>query len=366
MFSFSSYTLVIVSLLGFLTDFHVSGCDKNCVNNTEFTPSTLVVKHGDPASAHCTLCPSCPSNIFNLEKSIGKNVLNGTTITWTVDSLREWGTTLLCFYANATNHQCCTELDVIVYKPPDLVSIGFKNHSGPLFESRHYTLECEVQNVAPISNVTVTFFRDLTELGQTQSSSAPQSEPGTEVFTLDIHATPKDDGAQYWCQAKLELGPHGPKTPPMATSKKVTATVHYKPQQLEPSHPDVIWITKGDSLQLNCSAVGNPSPSYTWTVLPAGVPPSNRSVLTIQSVASGHGGEYSCSASNDMGTSTVMFSVAVKDYIIEYIIGAAVVFFIIVLIAAAVYFYKKNRKGKYNLKKVFCFRSGHVAVPTEG
>ncbi|XP_034447446.1 vascular cell adhesion protein 1-like [Hippoglossus hippoglossus] len=360
---FSRYVLVIVSLLDFLSDFHVSCCDESCTNRTVFTPSSLVVKHGDPTSAICSLCPSCPDDIFNLEKSVGSHVNNGSTITWTVDKMMEWKMTPLCYYTEADGHQCCTPLNVTVYKSPDLVSVSFMNHSGPLFESRDYTLQCEVQNVAPVRSVHVTFFRGQTELGQKQYLSKPQKEPVTEVFTLSISTTKEDDGAQYWCQAKLELGPDGPQTPPMVVSKNVTATVYYKPQQLAPSRPDVITLTQGDPLELDCTAVGNPSPSYTWTSLPDGVPPSNSRVLTIQSVASGHEGQYTCSVSNDVGTNTVTFRVAVKPYIIPYIVVAAVVVFT-GLIAVAIYFYKQGRMGQYNLKDVFPFHKQHEAVPT--
>ncbi|XP_062243701.1 B-cell receptor CD22-like [Platichthys flesus] len=342
---FSRYVLVIVSLVDLLSDFRVSCCDYNCANRTVFSPSRLVVRHGDPTSATCSLCPSCPDDIFDVEKSVGSNVKNGKTITWTVEKMMEWKTTPKCFYTTKTNIQCCTPLNVMVYKTPDLVSISFLNHSGPLFESRNYTLQCEVQNVAPIRSVHVTFFRGQTELGQKRPLSKPQEKPVTEVFSLSISTTEEDDGAQYWCQVKLELGPDGPQTPPMVASKHVIATVHYKPKQLVPSPPDVITLTQGDLLELDCTAVGNPSPSYTWTSLAEGVPPSNSSILTIQSVASGHEGLYTCSVSNDMGTNTVMFRVHVKPYILPYIVVAAVVV-IACLMGGAFFLYKRSKQHK--------------------
>ncbi|GAA6236389.1 basement membrane-specific heparan sulfate proteoglycan core protein-like [Lates japonicus] len=85
-----------------------------------------------------------------------------------------------------------------------------------------------------------------------------------------------------------------------------------KPQLQVPPHPDRITITEGSPLQLNCTAVGNPSPSYTWMLLPSSLLPSNSSVLTIKSVASERGGQYTCEVSNVVGNVTVMFNVDVK------------------------------------------------------
>ena len=89
--------------------------DYNCANRPVFSPSRLVVKHGDPTSATCSLCPSCPDGIFDVEKSVGSNVKNGRTITWTVEKMMEWKTTPKCFYTTKNNIQCCTRLNITLY-----------------------------------------------------------------------------------------------------------------------------------------------------------------------------------------------------------------------------------------------------------
>ena len=85
-----------------------------------------------------------------------------------------------------------------------------------------------------------------------------------------------------------------------------------EPQLKGSSHPDPITVTKGDPLQLNCSAVGNPSPSYNWTLPSASGSPFSGDILTIESVTLEHKGQYTCSVHNDVGTVTMKFNVDVK------------------------------------------------------
>ena len=91
--------------------------DQNCADKPVFTPSTLVVKFGDPTSASCAVCQNdCINNLFGLESPVGNSTNNGTTISWKIDSLIEWLTSPLCYYSNATDYQCCTVLPVTLYR----------------------------------------------------------------------------------------------------------------------------------------------------------------------------------------------------------------------------------------------------------
>ncbi|XP_034455781.1 hemicentin-1-like [Hippoglossus hippoglossus] len=303
---------LVVSLTSLLCSVHVSCCDFECADKPVFTPSRLWVKHGDSTSATCSVCQNC-TDLLSLERSVGVHATNGTTITWTVDRLTEWRTKPICHY-KYDKKQCCSTLCVTAYKPPDNVSISLKDHSGPMLEARQYTLLCHVQDVAPVENLVVTFHRGQTTLARLNSTSKPQKEPVNEVFTLSITVSREDDGAQYWCEAKLELGRDGPQHPPVVVSQNITATVHYKPHVEGSSHPDPIVVTKGDGFQLNCSAEGNPPPSFTWRLPVPGLPgpPHTGTTLIIDSVTVRHEGQYVCFIRNYMGTVNVTFDVAVK------------------------------------------------------
>uniref|UniRef100_A0A7N8WZZ5 Ig-like domain-containing protein n=1 Tax=Mastacembelus armatus TaxID=205130 RepID=A0A7N8WZZ5_9TELE len=277
-----------------------------------FTPSRLVVKHGDPTSASCSICQhGCRYENPGLEKPIGDYTRNGTMFSWRVNSMTEWDISIICHYEDPkTNKQCCGTLPITVYKPPDTVSISV-NHNGLMVEGRQYTLQCTVQDVAPVGNLTVTFYRRQTSLVQIRSNKTTKA-PVTETFTLKISPSKDDDGAQYWCEAKLQLGPEAPQDLPVMVSQNLTATVYYIPQAVN-SLSHEINVTEGDTLHLNCSAVGNPSPSYNWSGPTHHISPFNNiSVLTIKSVHADSAGQYNCTVENNMGKVNVLFTVHVK------------------------------------------------------
>uniref|UniRef100_A0A3Q3LJ51 Ig-like domain-containing protein n=1 Tax=Mastacembelus armatus TaxID=205130 RepID=A0A3Q3LJ51_9TELE len=255
-----------------------------------------------PTSASCSICQhGCRYGNPGLEKPIGTHTRNGTTFFWRVNRMSEWDISIICHYEDLeTQKQCCGTLPITVYKPPDTVSISV-NHNGLMVEGRQYTLQCTVQDVAPVGNLTVTFYRRQTSLVQIRSNKTTKT-PVTETFTLKISPSKDDDGAQYWCEAKLQLGPEAPQDLPVMVSQNLTATVYYKPQFANTLHPHQITVTEGNPLHLNCSAVGNPRPSYSW-VLPLNRSPSiSNSVLTINSVTIADNGQYNCSVRNTEGT----------------------------------------------------------------
>ncbi|XP_041789155.1 intercellular adhesion molecule 3-like isoform X2 [Chelmon rostratus] len=224
------------------------------------SPSTLVVRFGHPATANCSV-QRMGFSLLGWEVSLAApEPTMDRFLIWTVDRMSEWSIKPMCYALSEQGGQCHINLPLIVYKPPDNVSISFVNHTGPMFEGGQYTLQCTVQDVAPVQNLIVTFYRGQTALGQQQSkNNTEKKKPVTEIFTLNITPSKEDDGAQYWCEAKLELGPEGPRLPPVVMSPKLTATVHFGPQLVCPTK---LRVREGESL--SCEVRGNPQPLVTW------------------------------------------------------------------------------------------------------
>lgn len=169
-------------------------------------------------------------------------------LVWNVERMTEWDIELTCFALSDQWGQCYLKLPVLVYsefwscrerpwgssgwficrpvftEPPEAVSISFVNHTGPLLEGRQYTLQCDVRDVAPVENLTVTFYKGTDALSTLRAKNCVTT-PATEVFTLTIRPKRDDDGVQYWCEAKLMLGPNGPLHPPVMTSEKIIVAV---------------------------------------------------------------------------------------------------------------------------------------------
>ncbi|XP_041838038.1 intercellular adhesion molecule 1-like isoform X2 [Melanotaenia boesemani] len=357
--------IIVVSLLSFLPDLQVTGCNYTCQEQPIFTPSKVVVKYGDPVNATCTMCRSCSSHTLDLEHNVGKKARNGTEISWIVDKITEWRPSPTCYYSTINGVQCCKDLDVIVYKPPHNVSIGFVNHTGPIKKNGLHTLRCDVLDVAPVNNLIVTFYKGQTALVQLKSTDN-KPEPTNADFTLKFNFTKADNGAEFWCEAKLEMGPEGPQPPPVVKSGKLTATVHYGPELEGSSEVKNIYIKRGETLHLNCSADGNPPPSYTW-MIPLDTLPHNGRVFTVESVDFWHGGEYICNISNSVGFTVVKFNVTVtfKD-IIFIILGVIVGLVLICSVVLIVYkSYKRNRMGHYSLMDVFHLKKRHTQIPVK-
>ncbi|XP_056442529.1 vascular cell adhesion protein 1-like [Gadus chalcogrammus] len=186
------------------------------------SPSELVVRFGDPLFANCSI-EMMEGPLGWLVEPDKQELTLDRFLVLNFTSLTEWGLKPKCFVMSEQSGDCSSVLHLTVYKPPDEVSISFVNHTGPLLEGHPYTLQCRVQEVAPVQKLTVTFYKGDTMLGPVQSSRNSVEAPVTETFTFSFNFSREDDGVQYWCEAKLNLGPHGPALPLVMQSQTLKA-----------------------------------------------------------------------------------------------------------------------------------------------
>ncbi|KAK0137412.1 Vascular cell adhesion protein 1 [Merluccius polli] len=324
-------SFLLVCLLHMLYGLSERCGDPECVVGQlpKINPSRIVLQYGTPFSVNCSYCNNshCYDNV-QWEMPLGSDTLlsvldNGvrTPIKQrTVPNATEWGMAPQCSM-QVGRLVCCTPLDFTLYKLPENVSISFVNHLGPLLEGRQYTLQCRVEKVAPVQNLTVTFYRGDTMLDSVQSSMSSVKTPVTEMFTVSINSSREDNGVQYRCKTELNLGQQGPQnTTEGPHAAELTTTVYFKPEMVVASRPDPISITEGETVQLNCTAYSNPSPAYRW-IGPHNATVGNDSVLTIHVADFQHIGQYVCVASNDEGSATIKFNVDVRWDILPLIAG---------------------------------------------
>nr|XP_046195591.1 junctional adhesion molecule B-like isoform X2 [Oncorhynchus gorbuscha] len=347
--------VILVSLLSLYCDF----TDAECL---VVSPARLVVKHGDPASSNCSSDIPVEMAWEATQGGVGLTDNKVKILRWRVDSVTDWNIKPTCYTEGG---QCQEQLNITVYKLPDSVSISYRKYPDPMVEGNQYLLQCLVQNIAPIGRLTVTFYKVSTNGERTVLYTQPLNndihqlnndtrEPVNESYSLQFSPTNLDDGAQLLCSAMLDLGPEGPRPPPVMDSNRLNTNVHYKPQITMSPGCFSMSITEGDTLSLNCSAKGNPAPSYDWLLSHADPNPmEERSVVTITNIAKSHSGDYTCIARNLLGNSTCTVNVEVTvDYLPIFAGLAAAVVVILLVVSCFTYssYYKHRRMGHYQLK----------------
>ncbi|XP_072560760.1 vascular cell adhesion protein 1-like isoform X2 [Paramormyrops kingsleyae] len=321
-------------------------------------PPRVVVRHGDPVSVNCTVSTNhsgmgWAASVDDVPITTGVQFL-----TWRVESLRIWDLRPLC-YANLPGKQCKERLSVTVYKPPDSVSVSSVNSTDPMVEGSLYQLTCEIQNIAPVQNLTVKWYKGDTLVHEDRDYVIKDKKPVSVSSTLLITANRTDDGAEYSCEAELDLGPEGPQPPLAVKSKPLRVTVHYKPtiNQID----TLLLVLRGNSAVLNCSAKGNPPPDIVWIF-------NNESIMQngIYTISeTDDGGNYTCRASNSVGIHEETVRVIVTENYMPLIAGILVVLVLAISLAFCVIYsiyYKNKKMGHYSLKNVkLCTQNGNVA-----
>lgn len=112
---------------------------------------------------------------------------------------------------------------------PDTVSISDLSKLVPLTEGRKYLIECDISNVAPIKNLSVTWFKgkDIIDTQTYKSGDPSASTPMNKTSVFELKASSDYDGTQIWCEAELNFG-SAASNPPPARSKAQELTVRCK------------------------------------------------------------------------------------------------------------------------------------------
>uniref|UniRef100_A0A673Z5F0 FXYD domain-containing ion transport regulator n=1 Tax=Salmo trutta TaxID=8032 RepID=A0A673Z5F0_SALTR len=190
----------------------------------ELNPPRVVVMYGSSVSVNCT--SSTDPEGMGWEATYGDTGLHGNVnfVTWTVRSLMDWTIEPKCYVKSQNGSQCTEILSVILYKTPDSVSISPLSHSGPMMEGKDYQLQCDIQNIAPLQNLVVRWYKG-NETIETQRFNDSTKESVNMSSTITITHRRYEGEVEYRCEAELDLGPEGPK-PSVLSSKPLNVTVY--------------------------------------------------------------------------------------------------------------------------------------------
>ncbi|XP_026110141.1 hemicentin-1 isoform X4 [Carassius auratus] len=267
----------------------------------QLNPQRVVVRYGGSVAVTCNTSVAHKGIGWEASERLVPMTRNQSLITWRVSELTEWDINPYCYINPNKGAQCQIELPVTVYKTPDSVSISTVIHTEPMKEGQQYELQCDVHGVAPVQYLTVKWYKNQTLLNQTTFSDTIET-PVNKTVTLLIRPDRADDGAQYRCEAELDLGAEGPQPPPKINSTEpLNVEVYYKPRHSSSTET----IIKDDKVMLDCTVKANPAPDYTWSSDHLNL---NISSSVIKSSALSPG-KYTCNATNTQGSDIKVFIV---------------------------------------------------------
>ncbi|CAI5675824.1 unnamed protein product [Oreochromis niloticus] len=314
----------------------------------KMSPSRVVVKFGDSLSANCT---SSSDQIEGMgwESPYGgvDLTLGVTSLSFKIDSVPDWEIGPICYTNSRDGDQCTQVLQVTVYKMPDSVSL--RQNSTTVKEGQQFAIQCDIVNVAPARNLSIVWHRGNKNLNsETFDDSTPSPVSKSSVLTLTAHRD--DDGAEIWCEAKLNLWP-GEQGPTMMRSKSHSVTVLYPPTLTKPGN-ETLEMTVGENITLNCNAKGNPPPSYRWEFPKFSKEFHNKEevIEPILTRTFELPGIYTCTAYSNQGTVTKYFNISEAPRsrtTFGVMVGVGVAVGVLLLIAG-VYFVTPNGTFSFN------------------
>ncbi|XP_029692098.1 hemicentin-2 isoform X2 [Takifugu rubripes] len=281
-------------MLGFLIlMFLQCEADKSCSPGLINLDPEVVVEYGETVVLNCTSTSEDDLDVFwkiGMEEELSYVEVPGT----------KWDMKAECVIQLNDSFQCSNEVNIVVYKTPDSVSVS----ADVTQEGAEMVLSCDVTNVAPLQALRVKWYRG-NDMVHTQMLNDTSRTPASAVSTFRTAVMREDNGVEFRCAAELHLGPNGPELVPTVTSSAYTAVVLYKPRiQGCSGH---FRGVEGDITidRLPCHVDGNPPPTVQWyhggTAISASVP------LTRTG-----SGEYTAEVVNSLGKSITSVNITVE------------------------------------------------------
>lgn len=353
----------------------VNGAPPECP--VKITPDTMVVEY--QSTGQHAACEATSAGLLNVEKIYWKITHNDEAIQIEdkqlfLDTQNGWDLNPTCFGEFQGIGTCDKNLKFILYKTPDSVSVHHVDNSSSVVEDRVFQLYCYIVNVAPAQHLTVRWYRGNESIGPGVLSLAgcqPDDgrscdissirSPVTVSSAVNVTLNRKHSGAEFRCEAHLDLGLQGSQSPPSIASAPLNLTVLYKPTINTTKLPKTVPLFRGYPEELVCEAHGSPAPEIRWLYSPDKVVEVSEGKLIVFEE-----GVYNCSARNDVDSTSHVVEVVLKEDYLPLIAGfVAVTVIVISVIFVFLYsiYYKNTKMRRYSLKNPkLSTHNGNVAT----
>ncbi|KAM4530265.1 intercellular adhesion molecule 2-like isoform 2-T2 [Odontesthes bonariensis] len=334
--------IFIFSLLFLCTGMTASACE------IELIPRHVVVRFGGSLSANCSA-----SSCNELEGMGWESPHGGQGLTHGVSSLlfhipevKTWDIHPQCFIT-LKNDQKLEELNITVYKMPETVSMS--QPVDEMVEGQPYPMVCDIIDVAPVKYLSVLFYKG-NEMVSNKTFDDLSTSPLNQSSDFKLVAHRNDNGNEIWCEAQLNLWPAERPSLTMR-SRSHGINVLYPPTFDVPAN-ETLEVPAGEKITLNCTATGNPVPTYRWRFSHPSQETGNiqnveKPILTPSFQLQG---TYSCTASNKQGSTTKYFTVieAKGDRTTFAVLLAVGIFLGLLVIGTGLFLVKSDGKFSCN------------------
>ncbi|XP_061469732.1 intercellular adhesion molecule 1 [Rhineura floridana] len=210
-------------------------------------PENPVVPFGGSIVLNCST--NCKD--IGLETSLSK-VPAGDGPSWKAFNLTnvdQWDPKPLCYATCGEEKQKSQRVAITVYRPPERVELDLL----PKMEvGKGYNLTCQVFNVAPIRNLTVTLYKGKEELHVKTFKDNSDLKAKNIVVPYNIIAQQHDHREEVICHTALDLSPEGPFLENSSLSKSLATVVFPMDPYLQTSDP----VEINTNMTVKCEASG--------------------------------------------------------------------------------------------------------------
>lgn len=225
----------------------------------QLSHSRVVLKYGDRVSINCTTAEGKFDGIGWEAQNGGVPLTDASLVTWTVESLKEWDTSPVCFFNfYNSDEQCKDAPKVVLYTFPESIDIiSTAGSNGVMNLMEEHNLTCKINIVAPVEHLVLKWFRNG-KYFRNQTYTSTNKKPSNLTSEIKIKATREESGAVYKCEAHLDLEPG----PQLVASQEYNIEVYYGPDVNCSVSP--LMVKEGTALEDVCTVTGNPIKSVQW------------------------------------------------------------------------------------------------------